>query len=144
MSDKTIQYLILNQKNDLRDYLSGILRLYHQEKWFISIDTEEEIQSLISGSFCFIAVLKDDQIIGSGRALADGVSDAYLHNIVVDKNYRKLGIGQEIVKHLVEYCFSHHINWIGLIAEPGTHLFYEKVGFQILPNETPMVLKKRE
>ena len=79
--------------------------------------------------------------IGMGRAISDGTSDAWLQDIVVLDKYRKHGIGQAIIRKLLEHCQSHGLSWIGLVAEPGTADFYKALGFGVLPGE-PMVFKK--
>ena len=76
-----------------------------------------------------------------GRAISDGVSDAWLQDIVVLDDYRKHGIGRAIILKLVEVCQLKKIGWIGLVAEPGTKEFYKPLGFDTLPGE-PMVWKK--
>lgn len=144
MSYKTIQYILLTNKNDITTYLSGIRDLYHRQHWYEKLKQDHEIESLIAGSFCFIAVCKENRVIGSGRVISDGYRDAYLHSIVVDPDYRGQGIGQNIVRQLVDFCYSHQIDWIGLIAEPGAQIFYEKIGFHVLPNKVPMLIRKKE
>jgi len=121
--------------------LSEIKRLYHQENWYTSFQNEDAIGYLIAGSFCFLVVRKNNKIIGTGRVLSDGMSDAYVHNIVVDKEYRSQHIGKEIVQRLIDFCIHNQIVWIGLIAEPGTESFYEKSGFQSMKDHSPMVLR---
>jgi GNAT superfamily N-acetyltransferase len=75
-----------------------------------------------------------------GRAISDGVSDAWLQDIVVLKRYRGRGLGNAIIRKLVEHCKSRGLVWIGLVAEPGTKKFYEPLGFETLPGE-PMVIR---
>jgi spermidine synthase len=80
--------------------------------------------------------------VGMGRAISDGVSDAYLQDVAVLSLYRNQGIGQKIVETLVEICHNSGIEWIGLVAQPGTVSLYHRCGFQILENHTPMKYEK--
>ena len=73
-----------------------------------------------------------------GRALSDGVSDAYIQDIVVRTDYRGQGWGQKIVSFLVRELRTAGVDWIGLIGAPGTKDFYEKLGFAPMPNFVPM------
>ena len=80
-----------------------------------------------------------ERIVGMGRAISDGVSDAYIQDVAVDKNHRGKGIGTEITSRLLNRLNSDGVNWVGLIAERGSHLFYERLGFAVMPDATPMV-----
>ena len=80
-------------------------------------------------------------MIGMGRALSDSASDAYIHDVIVLKVYRKKGIGGKIVKTVVEYLKTKNVDWIGLIGRPGTEEFYKKLGFSRMKDFIPMILK---
>jgi GNAT superfamily N-acetyltransferase len=76
--------------------------------------------------------------IGMGRLISDGVSDAYIQDLVVLSDYRNQGIGRQIVKVLLDYCLSKGILWIGLIAEPDQDGFYSNLGFKSMLKYVPM------
>jgi len=77
-----------------------------------------------------------------GRAISDGISDAYLQDVAVLSPYRNQGIGQKIVEKLVEICQNSGIDWIGLVAQPGTFSLYHRCGFQMMENHTAMKYEK--
>jgi ribosomal protein S18 acetylase RimI-like enzyme len=123
-----------------------IVELYKEGGWWKENYNPSELKHLIKGSFAF-AIAIDSNIkkaIGMGRILSDGVSDAYIQDIVVLKKYRKKGIGNEIVKTLINHCKNKGINWISLISEPNQETFYEKLGFKTMENYTPMKYKYEE
>jgi spermidine synthase len=74
-----------------------------------------------------------------GRALSDGVSDAYIQDVTVKKPYRGQGIGTQIIQKLVERLNADGLEWIGLIAEKNSHKFYRRLGFKKMPNSVPML-----
>jgi RimJ/RimL family protein N-acetyltransferase len=51
---------------------------------------------------------------------------------------RKKGIAGNIISKLTEYCKDKNINWIALIAAPGSVTLYEKLGFEKMIDHTPM------
>jgi ribosomal protein S18 acetylase RimI-like enzyme len=99
---------------------------------------------LIKGSFAFaVAVEKvSNKAIGMGRVISDGVSDAYIQDLVVLPEYRNSGIGKKLAKTLLDFCLSKNILWIGLIAEPDQSGFYSNIGFKTLEKYTPMKYEK--
>ena len=120
-----------------------IVELYKSGGWWEEHYDSDGLDALIKGSFAFaIAVdAATGLAIGMGRAISDGVSDAWLQDIVVLDDYRKRGIGRAIIQKLLDYCISKNLTWVGLVAEPGTKEFYKPLGFDTLPGE-PMVYKK--
>ena len=121
-----------------------IVELYKSGGWWEEHYDPDGLDALIKGSFAFaIAVDASTGLaIGMGRAISDGVSDAWLQDIVVLADYRKQGVGRAITKKLLEYCQQKGLGWIGLVAEPGSKEFYEPLGFETLPGE-PMVFKRK-
>jgi len=100
----------------------------------------ETVKSIISNSFCFVIALRGEEIIGMGRAISDGVSDAYIQDVTVRESERGQGIGKEIIRTLVRYMKEHRLQWIGLISEPGYEGFYKSLGFGVMQNYTPFLL----
>lgn len=121
----------------------AILALYRQPGWWPLDDNPEYLETvkkIISGSFCFVIATQDDRIMGMGRALSDGISDAYIQDVTVSPEFRRKGIGKGIVNTLVTYMQARGLQWIGLISEPGYERFYEGLGFKVMKNYTPFLL----
>ena len=117
-----------------------IVDLYKSGGWWKNNYDPSKINRLIKGSYAFAIAfdIKIKKAVGMGRILSDGVSDAYIQDIVVLKEYRRRGIGIELLKTLINHCKKNDINWIGLIAEPNQDDFYLKLGFKTMKNYTPM------
>ncbi|NLV27351.1 MAG: GNAT family N-acetyltransferase [Methanomicrobiales archaeon] len=95
--------------------------------------------TIVQHSFSFVVAKdKNDRWIGMGRVVSDGVSDAYLQDIVVLSEWRGNGIGTAIVRELMSICKDAGIGWIGIIAGPETEYFYRRFGFARMGGYTPM------
>lgn len=70
------------------------------------------------------------QLVGVGRALADGADCSYLCDIAVHPDYQGKGIGKAIVNELLELSRGH--KKIILYANPGRESFYENLGFKLM------------
>jgi ribosomal protein S18 acetylase RimI-like enzyme len=125
--------------------VEAIADLYKAGGWWQESQRSRSIiEPMIRGSFCFmIARAPSGQIVGMARAISDGASDAYIQDVVVLVPYRGQGIGRRLILNVVEYCIERKIGWIGLVAEPGTHAFYESIGFSRLEDYRPMLYSIR-
>lgn len=133
-----IRYAIVKQTDSAR-----ILELYKAAGWWGKTANQDDIKvvdSIVSQSFCFVIALLNDEIIGMGRAISDGVSDAYIQDVTVWQEYRGRGYGKGIVRHLIGYLKDRKIGWIGLISEPGYERFYNGLGFKVMQDYTPFLL----
>lgn len=122
------------------DEISQITDLYRREDWWKEEgDNPEMVRLIAAGSHCFLAVRQGGRIIGMGRAISDGASDAYIQDVTVMDSFRGQGIGARIVERLIGRLEGDGIHWIGLIAERGSHPFYERLGFSAMEDALPML-----
>lgn len=121
-----------------------IVGLYRAGGWWEEHWDKERIPDLIRGSHRFVVAVDEitGSAVGMGRTISDGVSDAYIQDVVVRKEYRRCYIGLQIVQFLTDLCAEDGIPWIGLISEPGTLHFYKKIGFQPMEQYIPMIYKR--
>ena len=75
-----------------------------------------------------------------GRAISDGISDAYIQDLTVRSNRRNQGIGGQILRTILERLHADGLRWIGLIAEPGSSNLYRHAGFKEMPAAVPMLM----
>jgi GNAT superfamily N-acetyltransferase len=120
-----------------------IANLYRAGGWWKEDYDPKELPRLIRGSFLFaVAVnIKTGRAVGMGRVISDGVSDGYIQDLVVLPEYRKTGIGAQIVSTLLKKCIELGISWIGLIAEPETEKFYLPFGFHPMEGHIPLIFR---
>ena len=117
----------------------AVVALYASAGWWReSAAGRAAVGPMIVGSFAFLVVTEDDRTIAMGRAISDGVSDAYIQDVVVLPAHRGRGIGGQIVSRLRDFCTERGLVWIGLVAEPGTTAFYERLGFRGMKGFVPM------
>ena len=87
---------------------------------------------------CFIRLR--GQLIGAGRALADGVDASYICDIALLPDHQGMGLGKAIVSKLVGLSKGHRK--ILLYAVPGKEPFYSQLGFK--PMLTAMAIFEDE
>jgi aralkylamine N-acetyltransferase len=101
----------------------------------------EFLSRVVRQSALFVGAFSDQKMIGMGRALSDLVSDAYIQDVTVLRAFRGKGIGTKIIRLLIAGLKDHRVDWIGLIGEPNTRVFYENLGFREMPGHVPYRLK---
>jgi len=119
-----------------------IVSLYRSVGWWQDErDDPAGIGDLIRGSLVFIVAVdrRSGKAIGMGRAISDGVSDAYIQDLVVLPEYRGRGIGKAILRQILKLCRERGIGWIALIAEGGSGEFYRRHGFGVEEGDIPMM-----
>jgi len=120
-------------------------RLYVEAGWLTAAEARPEaITRMIEGSICFLAAFVGNDAVGMGRAIGDGVSDAYIQDVFVSPACRHLGVASRIIESIVEHLERSGVSWIGLVAEPGTAGLYETLGFVPLAGHQAMILKRKK
>lgn len=112
------------------DELLCAAALYMQAQWVEPGDDLSFIRRAFAGSFLAAGVFDGPQLIGMGRVLSDGVSDAYIQDVVIHTDFRGQGLGGALVRFLVSETRKHGVDWIALVGEPGTERFYSSLGFE--------------
>ena len=120
-----------------------LMQLYKDAGWWDQACEQhpEFLSRVVPDSALFVGAFYQTTMIGMGRALSDLISDAYIQDVVVLKKFRGIGVGRKIIHTLITGLKEHGVDWIGLIGEPGTHRFYDSLGFRPMPGYTPYRLK---
>ncbi len=123
-----------------RWYEADIIGLYGAGGWWEHGSDPSSIEKIVKGSYVFaVAVdLEKGKAVGMGRAISDGVSDAYIQDVIVLPEYRRRQVGRKIIEAITEHLLKRKIEWIGLVAQSGTPRFYAKAGYKRMKGHTPM------
>jgi aralkylamine N-acetyltransferase len=123
-----------------------IVSLYKEGGWWKDSFDSSLIDRLIVNSFVFAVVVDSStgKAIGMGRVISDGVSDAYIQDLVIRSEFRNKGIGTDLVTVLITQCQNHDIGWIGLIAQPGSFSLYSRLGFNVMKDHVALLYQRVE
>ena len=98
----------------------------------------EQAKKALAGGLVNVSALYNGNLVGMGRLVGDGAMYWYLQEIIILPEYQLQGIGTKIVNYLVDYAVSHsgagRITTIGGVSAKGKEGFYQKLGFDIIPN----------
>ena len=124
---KEFEYNLIENKLTARDFLRLKVATGFRDR---PIDQVEK--ALKNNLFDVIAVY-NDEVIGMGRLVGDGVMYWYLQEIIVLPECQGKGIGTRIVNRLLGYIEENTTPGtfvsVGLTAAAGKDTFYEQFGF---------------
>ena len=138
----------MNQKKNVKVEIikswqeEPLVELYRAGGWWKEGMDRSRLEELIRGSFLFAVAIdiSTRKSVGMGRVISDGISDAYIQDLVVLPEWRGMGVGRMILSTLLDECKRRRISWTALIAEPGTSGFYGSLGFAPMTGYVPMLL----
>lgn len=105
--------------------------LYDCLKWndFLKL-SKEQLSKAMEQSFYVVYAYDEEKLVGTGRVISDGVTNAYLCGLGVAADHRNMGIGTEISRRLVEYCKSLNLH-IQFFCKEELVPYYKNMGFEV-------------
>jgi GNAT superfamily N-acetyltransferase len=90
----------------------------------------ETVKRSIDNSLCFGLFDSTDKLIGFARVLTDYAVFGYIMDVFVLKDFRKQGLGKELMEYIMNYSDLKNVKRI-MLATMDAHSFYEKYGFKL-------------
>ena len=101
--------------------------------------TVEQAESVLSNTSLLVHAVYDGKSVGIVRVLTDMLTDAYITDVIVSPDFQGKGLGKELLNRVIADLKENSVNDVklacSLYANPGKETFYEKFGFQKLPND---------
>lgn len=109
-----------------RDWL---WRMLSTEAYWSRWRTREQVEAQLDGAWRVIGVYDDESgaQVGYARAVSDGVSDAYLADVIVAPEARGRGAGKLLVKAMVDDGPGAQFRWTLFTGD--AHGLYAQFGF---------------
>ncbi|MCR5753267.1 MAG: GNAT family N-acetyltransferase [Acetatifactor sp.] len=122
-----IEYTLIENKLEAKDFIKLKVAAGFRER------PVELVKMALNNNLYDVVALVNDEVVGMGRLVGDGVMYWYLQEIVVLPEYQGNGIGTAIVNKLLKYVEEHtaegDFTSVGLTAAEGKEGFYERFGF---------------
>ena len=107
------------------DYES-VRQLLAENGWSHRVADGEKFRQLIDNTSRTVLALDGDRVVGFARALCDEVSNGYISMVVVAADWRRQGIGRELIRLLIRG--DEGITWV-LRAGRDSAEFWKSIGF---------------
>jgi GNAT superfamily N-acetyltransferase len=112
--------------------------------WCLGIGRAEVERGARNSALVLGAFLSTGKQIGYARAISDKTRFAYILDVIVHEDYRKQGVGQRMVKGLLENPDMRDVyQWV--LITKDAHEVYRKVGFSVIgrPDDWMEIRKPR-
>ena len=100
--------------------------------------TDEQAKKVLENTSIIINVVHEEKSVGVVRILTDMVTDAYITDVIIDPDFQGTGLGRKMLDKALEDLKKLSVSNVklacSLYTNQGKELFYEKFGFQKLPN----------
>ena len=111
--------------------IKGLIKLQsflNKNAFWAKSRTINDLKKSLANSDVIISIWSDNEIVGFGRALSDGVFRGVLWDIVIDKDHQGKGYGKLIVKNLLNAKMIRKTKKVYLMTT-NKKLFYSQIDF---------------
>lgn len=121
--------------------MAQIMLLFQRNAFWAQERQPEDVARAFRHSHPVVTVWDQDRMVGFGRATTDTIYRAVLWDVVVDLDYRRLGIGRKLVETLISHPDVQGVERVYLFT---THQqgFYERIGFVENQSKTLVLMGK--
>ena len=113
---------------DTREFsIEDVIELYRTNNWS-SAEKPELLNLALRHCHSLITAWAEDRIVGLGNAISDGHLVVYYPHLLVHPDFRRRGIGSEIMRRLIARYRGFHQHMI--TADCRALEFYRKCGFE--------------
>ena len=100
--------------------------------------TIKDLRKCLANSDVIISIWSQNEPVGFGRALSDGIYRGVLWDVVIDQNHQGKGYGKMIVKNILKSKEIRHTKKIYLMTT-SKKLFYSQIDFKEVSSQTLLV-----
>ncbi len=126
------KYLITDERSCSEEQLK---ELFESVGWLSANYADRMVEAFRHSTV--ITAWEDDHLIGLVDAIDDGSLIAYIHYLLIHKDYQKMGLGKDLIACLREK-YQDYLYVIVICEEKKNITFYEKLGFEVAEGATPL------
>lgn len=93
---------------------------------------ENSYKNSLNNSFFYICCYDDNNLIGFLDVISNGVTDAYIQDVMVNPKYQRKGIATTMMNMAIDRLKQNGVYAISVLFEKNLLTFYQKFGFNIL------------
>ena len=80
--------------------------------------------------YVYLCAFSGDRLVGYAEAVSNGVTDAYIQDVMVHPDYQRQGVGTQLMQRMLARLEAEGVYMVSVIyGEEALRPFYEKFGF---------------
>ncbi len=107
--------------------LAVVWQFLSGEAYWATWRTKADVRAQIEGAWRVVGCYDHHRMVGFARALSDGVALAYLADVYVLAEHRGQGLGEALVREMIENGAGCEFRW--MLQTADAHELYRKFGF---------------
>lgn len=92
--------------------------------------TWRDFRPVLDRSLAFVCARRESRLIGFVNLAWDGGEHAFILDTAVHPEFRRRGVGRELVRRAVAEAEGRGLKWVHVDFEPHLRGFYERCGFR--------------
>jgi len=125
--------------NNVDNYIDDLMKLYKNE-WWTNKRKKEDVIKMLKHSSLIFGIVKNNKLIAFARVLSDFVYKALIFDVIVDREYRRLGLSRKLLNEIFNHPKLQNVSGFELYCQAEMIYFYNKFGFKKLE----LVLLRKE
>lgn len=122
-----MSFTLINHFN--QELIRQLHHLYQQEWWCKGRSLEETASCVEGSQVCLGFTDANEKLVGFSRVLTDFTFKALIFDVIVDSQYRGLGLGQRLMQEIRQYPQLQQVKHFELYCLPEMEPFYAQMGF---------------
>jgi len=118
--------MILHNTDKKVDY-NKLIILFNQVGWNDKTEDINRLKGMVENSQIVVTAWDEGEMIGFARCTTDYVFNGQINNVVVDVNYRRLGIGKALINKILDS--NKQVTYM-LRGSIRNEEFYRGLGFE--------------
>ena len=118
--------------------LNKLKRLLDRNAFWANKRTIDDLKQCLANSDVIISLWVEDEMVGFGRALTDGIYRGVLWDIVIDQNHQGKGFGTLILKNLLSSKKIKNTKKLYLMTT-NKKLFYSQFDFKEVTSQNLLI-----
>ena len=118
--------------------LNKLQKLLDKNAFWAKNRTINDLKKCLANSDVIVSIWVENEIVGFGRALTDGIYRGILWDVVIDQNHQGKGFGKLIVKTLLYSKKIRNTKKIYLMTT-NQKLFYSQFSFKEVSNQNLLI-----
>lgn len=117
----------VKQSNEDMDF--GKVKELLAKTYWANKRNDEKIKKSMENSLCYGAfTIEENKQIGFARVITDFATTYYICDVIVDENYRGIGVGKALIKMIT--TDKRLQDMLGMLLTQDAHGLYQQFGFK--------------